>query len=162
MQNPSEARATRPPSFRPPLAGCVARDRRMANALFLCYADTFASIAANVHRSLLCRERERSAEALFDKLSEEDLAEFRLLGELIMALGGSGDVRLGNRGGACRGGDDIEDLLSAAIAERKTGIDRYQTLLSRTGDRVVRSVLAKLLSEKERSLAELERVANRS
>ncbi len=161
MQNSAEAHTTRPPSFRPPLAGCVAQDRRMANALFLCYADTFASIAANVHRSLLCRERERAAEALFDRLAEEDLAEFRLLGELIMALGGSGDVRLGNRRSA-RHADEAEDLLSAAIAERRAGIDRYRMLLSRTGDRVVRSVISKLLSEKERSLAELERGVDRS
>ncbi len=147
----------RPPAFRPPLSGCVSRDRRMANALFSLYLHAFSSVSANIYRSLRCRESERAAEAIFDRMAERDLEEFRLLGELIQSLGGNAELRSGmsirshRTKGAC-----AEDFLTAALCECRESIDAYQTMLGRTGDRVVRSILSKLLASQERSVRDAE------
>lgn len=152
-----ESDSIRVPRFRPPMEGCVAKDRRLANAFKICYIDTFASIAANIYRSLVCLGHDRRAAELFDCIAEEDLEHFRLLGELILALGGDASMR-GVRGG-CTGGtgqDDTAAFLVDVCRERRCNIDRYQTLMGKTGDRVVRSVLTKLLSSEQRIVEKCE------
>lgn len=152
-----ESNPSRAPRFRPPMEGCVARDRRLANAVKICYIDTFASIAANIYRSLVSLSRDRRAADLFDSIAEEELEHFRLLGELILALGG--DAALRGARGTCMGGTghgDAAEFLSDECEIRQRNIDRYETLMARTGDRVVRSVLAKLLSSERRILERCE------
>lgn len=146
-----------PPRFRPPLAGCVARDFGMANALKSCYIEAFSMIAANIYRSLRCAERDRTLSELFEAIAVEELEKFRLLGELIIALGGDGELRSCRRrtGGYALRGEEANVFLEESLAERKRNIDRYETLMSKTGDRVVRSVLAKLLSGERRILDRL-------
>ena len=76
------------------------------------------------------------------------MEQFRLLGELLMALGGDAAIRGFGRQGYRRRAmpTPMESILAECIAERTRNIDRYETLMSRTGDRVVRSIFAKLLS----------------
>ena len=144
--------------FRPRLEGCVARDRQLAQNLQACYVDSFAFIAANVYRSLTVAEEDRSLCELFEWMAEESLEEFRLLGELILALGGSAALtRVRCRSGGVPMRAPTVSLAEEAVRELQKNIDRYETLMSRTGDRVVRSILAKLLSGQRRMLDRLQR-----
>ncbi len=150
---------TRPPAFRPPLCGCVPHDRRMSNALIPLYINAFSSLAANIYRSLVCRGKDSRAEALFEELAEEDLEEFRLLGELILSLGGDAELRgtRAARHGYARAEQDVQDgLLREALDERRLGMERYQAVLGESRDRVVRSVLTKLLTAKAHSVDQIE------
>ncbi len=83
-------REERAPRFRPRLEGCVARDRHFASLLEGSYADTFASIAANIYRSLAVEACDGGLSELYEWIAVEELETFRTLGELIMALGGGG------------------------------------------------------------------------
>ena len=155
MQPTSNRQAT--PPFRPRLTGCVARDVVMATILKSCYVEAFSRIAANIFRSLRCAERERTLSEIFERAAEEDLEQFRRLGELILALGGDAELRGVRSRRSCqvRCEDNVQDFLEAGISERSQSIDRYETLMARTGDRVVRSVLAGLLSGERRILDRL-------
>ena len=153
-----ETNAKRPPRFRPPLIGCVARDRQLAIALGGCYTDSFLTIGAQIWRSLSCESEDRRLSDLFDRMATEALEQFRTLGELIAALGGDGMVRLGKcgtRGGSTRERNGAE-MIAAAIGEKRCCVDRYETLMSRTGDRVVRSVLSRLIFAERKMISELE------
>ena len=97
MNSYHEPNQNRPPRFRQQLIGCVARDRQLAVALASCYTDTFASIAAQIYRSLVTVEQDRVLSDLFDRMAGEELEQFRLLGELIVALGGEGLPRFSGR-----------------------------------------------------------------
>ena len=148
------------PRFRPPLRGCVARDLRLAAALRSSYVDTFSRIAANVYRSLLCNGKSASQEELFEVLARRDLEQFRLLGELLIALGGEDAAILTRPQGRrqhYRSSDFPADALTEALAECRRSIDRFQTLMSATGDRVVRSVLSGLIADEEREIRTIER-----
>ena len=142
--------------FRPPLLGCVAQDSFMANALKSCYIETFSLIAANIYRSLRCAERERALSDVFERAAAEDLERFRRVGELIMALGGDAELRTvrTKRCFSARG-EELHVFLEEGIRERQRAIDRYETLMSKTGDRVVRSILSSLLSGERRVLDQL-------
>ncbi|MBQ7335122.1 MAG: ferritin-like domain-containing protein [Clostridia bacterium] len=154
MNSYPQPNQARPPRFRPPLEGCVAKDRYLSRALESCYIDSFASIAANIYRSLTNAGRDRTAADAFDAIATEELENFRTLGELILALGGELSFGIGTRGRGRSGmryeTDPVRAALQSAQAERQRNIDRYETLMSRTGDRVVRSVLAGLLSSERR------------
>ncbi|MBQ9784876.1 MAG: hypothetical protein IJW29_05200 [Clostridia bacterium] len=149
MEQKRENCTCRAPRFRPRLEGCVARDRHMAAALEVCYVDAFASVAANVYRSLVTAEADRGLSETYEWIAEEALEEFRTLGELILALGGDAMLRQSRRVRPCASSSDTR-FLRACRAECERSIDRYETLMSRTGDRVVRSVLAGLLSGQRR------------
>ena len=141
--------------FRPRLEGCVAKDRRFASMLEICYVECFASIAANIYRSLIASHKERALGEAFEWIAQEELEELRLLGELILALGGNAELRhvrlRSHSARACGTTTYVEECRN----ERMRDIDRYETLMSRTGDRVVRSLMAKLLSVQRRMLDRL-------
>lgn len=149
-------REERAPRFRPRLEGCVARDRHFASLLEGSYADTFASIAANIYRSLAVETCDGGLSELYEWIAVEELETFRTLGELIMALGGDA---AGLRSRRMRPWAAQSDpcFLRACYAECERNVDRYETLMSRTGDRVVRSVMAKLLSSERRIMEKLMR-----
>ncbi len=137
------------PPFRPSLRGCVARDTRMAAAVYTCCSETFFSISDNVYRSLICRDRDTALSDLFEELAQKDLERFRTLGELFLALSdtdGRKNVRSPSfKRNACSVRNQ-GSLASAALWERRRNIDCLETLMGRTEDRVVRSVFTKLLS----------------
>ncbi len=149
-------------AFRPTLRGCVARDTSLAMAVCRCYIHTFSSIALDIYHSLACEKKSIALCDLFEELARCDLEQFRLVSELLLALGGEEvlcDLRgkcerapLLSRSRAKKSGTAIQQ----AIAMRKQIIDYYQTLMSRTQDRVARSVFAKLLATERRMLDALE------
>lgn len=151
------------PPFHPRLQGCVAHDRRMSHALEDCYAAELHAVAAYTYRSLLCEPADRTLSDLFNTLALEEIEHFRLLGELIIALGGNptlrtrvqvepfplchGDLACTEREARCM----IED----AIREEKVLVDCYETLMSRTEDRVVRSVFSHLIADEQAHVGSL-------
>ncbi len=149
--------------FRPCFRGCVARDARMARALEEALNEALCGVAAYTYRALLCEQRDRALYELFDKIAVELLSQFRLLCELITALGGAPTIRAQVRPHVAQSvGEEsvrtsraVEQLLRACVEEEKRGIDRLQTLMSRTPDRVVRSLLSGLVSDRETNVTRL-------
>lgn len=138
--------------FRPRLEGCVARDRHFANLLEGCYVDAFSSVAANIYRSLVVQTEDAALSELYDEVAEEELETFRLLGELIMALGGDATLcRVRRMRSSC----GQNSFLRECCSERMRNVDRYESLMGGTDDRVVRSVMAKLLASERRLLEKL-------
>ena len=137
--------------FRPALKGCVARDPRMAGMLAEDFRNCLCSIAANTYRAILTKDL--SASSLFEKLIREDTALLRQLGELILALGGPPSLCaqlrvLPAEGAPYSRGPCTSQLLREALRENKRAIDSLQTKMGQTADRVVRSVLSQLLTDR--------------
>ena len=92
---------------------------------------------------------------LFEELARHSLEQFRLIGELLIALGGENaalGLRTQGRKQPYREDTLPRDAITDAMEESRRSVDRYETLMSRTGDRVVRSVFAKLLGEERRAM----------
>ncbi|MBQ7346756.1 MAG: hypothetical protein IJW55_02265 [Clostridia bacterium] len=161
MEHHSEKKSF--PPFHPTLQGCVVRDQRFARALEESYLEELYAISAYVYRSLLTAGHNKALSELFEELAKDEMRHFRLLGELILALGGNPTIctqlRVGSPDGmgnscapTCRG---TSRMVSDSLREEKRGIDRYQTLMGRTQDRVVRSVISHILSDEHRHVEEL-------
>ncbi len=152
------------PSFRPNLAGCVAKDARFAQMLEEVYAEELASVAADTYRSLLLEAEGGRLCEMFDRFAMEEIAHLRLVGELCVALGRfpmlRAQIRIDPRrlGGDSEGitGKGLESILTEALREENRSVDRYQTLMGKTQDRVVRSTLAYLAEEEQRHAEEIE------
>ena len=152
--------------FRPTLMGCVAKDIRLARAVEECYVEQLASAMAYTYRSLITEQIDRGFADRMDDVAVEKAEHFRMLGELILALGGDPVIRTQLRiGGADRcllgaggGGRIPERLLRDALQEEKRLVDRLQNLMGHTQDRVVRSLLSYILSDEERQIAYLQDV----
>lgn len=151
------------PPFRPSLRGCVSRDARLAASLYTCCANAFFSISDNIYRSLVCRDSDTALSDLFEEIAERDLERLRTLGELFLALSDA-DGRKTTRypyfkRNACP--TRCHDTpVTAALWERRRNIDCFETLMGRTEDRVVRSILTKLLSVERLLCRRLEAVAD--
>jgi len=149
-----------PLPFRPTLSGCVARDLSLARALESVYLHALYSVAATTYRSLIAERHDRALAATLDEISIDQSEHFRLLGDLILALGGNPTVRAEMQvepmpylATDVRHAEEIAArLISRTLTERKWSIDRMQTLMGSTQDRIVRSVLAHLITDEERHL----------
>ena len=138
--------------FHPRFCGCIAHDPKMARAVEEMYADELHAISAYTYRSLLCDRSD-----LFIDLSKDEMRHFRLLGELILALGGNPVIRTQvrvdacelDRGDACASSKGCRQMLYESIREEKRAIDRYQTLMGCTNDRIVRSVLSGIIDDEQ-------------
>lgn len=161
MQYNSEKRPY--PPFHPTLKGCVAHDRRMSRALEDCYAAELHAVAAYTYRSLLCEPADRTLSDLFNTLALEEIEHFRLLGELIIALGGNPTLRTRVQVESfplCHGDSACSErearcMIEDAIREEKVLVDCYETLMSRTEDRVVRSVFSHLIADEQAHVSSL-------
>ena len=152
------------PSFRPHFVGCVAKDVRFAQMLEEMYAEELAAVAADTYRSLLLEALGGRLCEAFDRFAMEEIAHLRLVGELCAALGRFPMLRAQIRMDPRRlgvsaepvTGTCVESMLREAIREENRSIDRYQTLMGKTQDRVVRSTLAYLAEEEQRHADALE------
>lgn len=148
------------PPFRPVLEGCVVRDYRMARALGELYQSELYTIAAYLWRSLMSEKHDRDLSDLFDLFAREEIEHFRLVGELISALGGIPMLYTQIRIDPSRyvektGTQFLERLMREAIRDGKRMVDCYQTLMGQTNDRVVRSVLSHIISDEHRHIEQL-------
>ena len=152
--------SNRPSRFRPPLEGCVARDYRLATVVQRCYLQALVSIANHIYRSLILRGNAREVSELLEELAERTLEDFRTLGELLLALGGDAQIhrsaRFSGVNCACRESSK-EECLRETLEELQDCIDSYETVMGKTADRVVRSVFAALIGEKQRWYERIER-----
>lgn len=139
--------------FHPHFCGCVAHDPKMARAVEEAYREELYAISAYTYRSLLCDRSD-----LFVDISKDEMRHFRMLGELILALGGNPVIRTQLRVdsyeldscGACVSQRASMQMLHDSIREEKRAIDHYQTLMGCTDDRIVRSVLAGIVDDEQR------------
>lgn len=157
-----------PHFFHPTPKGCVARDLRFARALEELYAEELAAVCAASYRSMLCDGCDaRLSEILLEQM-EDEILHFRLLGELILELGGNPSLRTQirvetlHRPEDTKGGCEAlsETVLRQAMRDKRHSIDRCQTMLGRTQDRVVRSLLLWLIGEEQRHAERLRSVAD--
>ena len=153
MKYSANGRYEKAPRFRPPLSGCVAKDLTLCRMLGGVWSDTLSSLKYNLDASLLSLSSDRAMGELLYKDAEEMLEQLRVLGELMLALGADALPR-GKGLWRCGGKDDA--LLCRVTGEKRRRIDVYETLMSQTGDRVVRSVISGLISSERRCAARLE------
>lgn len=118
--------------FRPQLSGVVAKDFLLAGELSRILGGVLASVTECIEESVRHSEDRESGEALA-RAAHDALEEARLLGELCVALGAR--RRRGSR----------RDPLDACAPARRARIEAYESLMGQTGDRVVRSVLSRLI-----------------
>ena len=159
MNYSSDSRAN--PPFRPTLRGCVARNPQLARAFSGIYQHTLYEVAAMTYRSLIAETTDHGAARLFDEIAIDAAEHFRLLGDLILALGADPCIQVNlcvehapRQKSAFS--NFVIQMISDAKQEKKRSIDRLQTIMGKSADRVVRSVLSHLLDDESRHLAALE------
>lgn len=143
------------------LMGRIGTDVRMAHRLGECYDEELQSVAAYIYRSVMTEEPVPEISALFDALAREEIRHFRYLGELILALGGNPVLHTAVRVDPLELPEDVPSrircvlprCLRESIREEQALIDRYETLLGRSSDRTVRSILAELITDEQRHIA---------
>ena len=144
--------------FHPTPDGCVIRDLRFARVMEELYIDELTAIAAASYRAMVCDSCDRALAELLREQMQDEISHFRFLGELILALGGNPVIRSQIRvDPICRADDprsscesQVDAVLNAALQDKKRSVDRYQSALGRTQDRVVRSLLLQLIDEEQR------------
>ena len=149
------------PLFRPNLRACVGEDVRLARAVEESYLEKLASVAAYTYRSLMTEEIDCALAEVFDSYAVEEMEHFRLLGDLILSLGGDPALRTQVRVTPIdwrrerRKEQDrtVIQLLEEAIREEKRSVERLEVLMGHTEDRVVRSLLAYLISDGQRHVS---------
>ena len=157
-----------PKFFHPTPEGCVVRDIRFARALEELYAEELTAVCAASYRSMLCDSCDRHLSEILLEQMQDEILHFRLLGELILALGGNPSLRAQirvetlHRPEDMRGGCEelSKTVLQQAIRDKRHSIDRCQTMLGRTQDRVARSLLLWLIGEEQRHAERLKQVAD--
>lgn len=157
------------PIFHPTPEGCVAHDLRFARAMEEIYIDELTAIAASSYRAMLAEPYDRDLSELLRRQMLDEIAHFRFAGELILSLGGNPCIRTQIRVEPIARAVDRDTecarlprtVLRMALSDKKRSIDRYQTLLGRTQDRVVRSLLSQLTDEEQRHAESLKRYAER-
>ena len=155
MTHSSDFRAT--PPFRPTLRGCVARDPQFAQALSEVYRHKLYEVAAMTYRSLIADATDHVSAGVFDEIAIDAAEHFRLLGDLILALGSDPcfQMHLGVEQTSRHRHTTTEiptQMVLDARKEKKRSIDRLQTLMGHTADRVVRSILTHLLTDESRHM----------
>lgn len=143
------------------LKGIAAHDPRYAGLLLPAYQEELSAVASYTYRSLLSSEYSREHSDLFDRIATDALRHFQTLGELIVALGGN-PVMYSRH---CEEPTDAEPdsgsasplpgFLRQSIREEQIAIEHCETLMGKTDDRVVRSVLLQIVQEKQSHLHSL-------
>lgn len=144
----------------PSLVGRVTCDCRMAHKLGECYDEELQAIAAYIYRCVMTEEQAPHVSALFDAIARDEIFHFRRLGELILALGGTPTVHTTVHVEPLELPEDVASrlrwvlprCLRDCIREEQSLIDRYETLIGKTSDRVVRSILAEFVADEQRHI----------
>ena len=134
MGSERERRAGESP-FRPMFTGCVARDPVMARALGEVYHGELSRVAANIYRSVIVSAKDPMGARLLERIATEDCEHFRLLGELILALGGSPVIRAVVRADTKRHGctdradDDfaVRQSIREALCEKMRTVEKLES-----------------------------------
>ena len=139
------------------------RDSRPIALLEDCYRAELSAVAAYTYRSLVTESLSGELSALLDRIAVDESEHFRLIGSIILSLGGNPIVRARVQTEPY----DFEGLtpqkteitvtrmLREALQEEREEIERYQTVLARTQDRILRSFLTQIITDEERHLSAL-------
>lgn len=127
--------------FRPQLCGVVGKDMALSRELSLLFRELIASVGARMEESVTLPPCESEAREALYSIGRKGLEEARMLGDLAVALGTP------RRGRA----PSAEAAITRAHKETRHRIEVYETLMGRTSDRVVRSVLSRLILAARRS-----------
>ena len=140
-----------------------ARDPHLAKRLEESYRAELSATASYTYRSTITEPISKELSDVLDEIAADEMEHFRLLGLLIVSLGGNPALCASVQ--TDRMDLDLEDrkklsvsvtrMLSDAIREERAEIDRYQTLMARTQDRIVRSFLCQMIADEERHVAKL-------
>lgn len=151
----------------PLVLGIVPRDPRAAGELMPCYTEKLCAVSSYAERSLSAAFVSPELGARFDKIAVEERSHFCALRDLIEALGGNSVVSIPRSDGQGSTPPEIPDarrisqMLCEAIADEKRMIDRLESTMGRCENRVIRSVLARLIADDQRHLCALGLLFNR-
>ena len=140
-------------SFLPNFSGCVEKDRSMARAVERLYREELESVAAYLCRSILSQESDQALSELFDRLAIEEARHFKILGNLLRALGGDLSRCLQARShygkGSREEGEErsTQRMIYESLREERRIASLYNDLSAYAEDGVVRSVLSCLMEE---------------
>ena len=134
------------------------RDHCAITILEDCYCAELSSVAAYTYRSLVTEGISGELSTLLDRIAVDECEHFRLVGSIIVSMGGNPVIRSHVRtesydfGGLTPQKTEITicRMLREALQEEREEIDRYQSVMGRTDDRVLRSFLAQIIADEER------------
>lgn len=150
--------------FCPHFYGSVGQDERTGRRLLPC-----CSAAAS--GEILYGYRRRMAEffhtelcVLFEEMEQDKRWHFEMLGRLILVLGVApvpaarlSPVAEPWERSRATWQQNLPRLLNVCVRQESVGIERLQTAMGGTDDRVVRSFLAQLIGDEERHIRALQR-----
>ena len=159
MQEASE----RHPRFSREARRMPCRDPHPISLLEDCYRAELSAVAAYTYRSLVTEPLSGELSALLDRIAVDESEHFRLIGSLIVSLGGNPIVRARVQtepydfDGMTEQKTEItlSRMLREAMVEEREAVDRYQTVLARTEDRILRSFLVQIIADEERHISGL-------
>lgn len=139
------------------------RDARPIALLEDCYRAELSAVAAYTYRALVTESVSGELSALFDRIAVDESEHFRLTGELIASLGGNPVIRARvhtepyDFSGLTpqKTAVTVSRMLREAMREEREEIDRYQTVMAHTEDRILRSFLAQIIGDEERHLGRM-------
>ena len=139
------------------------RDTRLAALMEGCYRAELCAVATYTYRSLITEPYSRDISNTFDRIAVDESEHFRLIGSLMVSLGGDPIIstRLqippsDGEGIDCQSpARALSRMLKSAMMEERREIDRYQTLMGKTEDRIVRSFLSQIIADEERHVSRL-------
>lgn len=155
------------PGSAPLVSGILPRDPRAAGALMPCYIAKLSAVSSYAERCLSAGRVSSELGARFDKIAVEERMHFCELRDLIQALGGNPVAAVSYTDGEAYATPEIPDsrgidrMLCEAIGEEKQMIDRLESAMGRCENRVIRSILARLISDDQRHLCALGLLFNR-
>lgn len=144
---------SRNPSVPYPSAEGVRKNPRLINGVAAARCDELNAISDYVYYSLILAECYPALSELFEKLSMTEMLHFRLLGQVVLALGGNPCVRCRVGGSsvcvpptAC----DVKRLLENAIEGEKKACAEYKRLAAESCcDKSAETIFCRLASDEE-------------
>ena len=139
------------------------KDRRPIRFLEECYRAELCAVAAYTYRSLITERISGELSAALDRIAVDEMEHFRLVGALIRSLGGNPCLRVHVQNepycfeelSPQKAEITLVRMLKEALREEQEEIDRYQTAMAHTEDRILRSFLCQIISDEERHAAKL-------
>lgn len=144
---------SRNPSAPYPSAEGIMKNPRLINGAMAARCDELNTISDYVYYGIILAECHPALSELFEKLAMTEMLHFRLLGQMILALGGNPCVRTRvNSASVCVPPTtcDVKRLLESAISgERKACVEYKRLAAEACGDKVAEEIFCRLASDEE-------------
>lgn len=149
--------------FCPHFYGSVGQDERTGRHLLPCYGAAASMGLLYAYRGLMAEPFHAELCTLFEEIERDKRWHFRMLGRLILVLGVApvpaarlSPVAEPWERSLSAWEKNLPRLLHVCIRQESAGIERLQTVMGSTEDRVVRSFLAQLIGDEERHVRALQ------